>query len=97
MQELTDEQNKVRLERAKELLRLHESGQLPILVFSDENTFQIEQFVNKQNDWVLLPKRSAENLYLQLATRIQASLMVMVWAAVTADGCSPFVFIDRGV
>lgn len=85
------------MERAKELLRLHESGQLPNLVFSDEKPFQIEQFVNKQNDRVYLPKRSAENLHLRLATRTQAPPMVMVWAAVTADGRSPLVFIDRGV
>lgn len=97
VQELTDAQKKVRLERAKELLRLHESGQLPNLVFSDEKPFQIEQFVNKQNDRVYLPKRSAENLHLRLATRTQAPPMVMVWAAVTADGRSPLVFIDRGV
>ena len=53
---------KVRLERAKELLRLHESGQLANLVFSDEKPLQIEQFMNKQNESVYLAKRSAENL-----------------------------------
>ena len=90
------DKKKVRLERAKELLRLHESGQLPNLVFSDEKPFQIEQFVNKQNDRVYLPKRSAEKLQLRLATRTQAPPMVMVWAAVTADGRSPLVFTDRG-
>ena len=37
--ELTDGQKKVRLERAKELLRLHESSELPNLVFSDEKHF----------------------------------------------------------
>ena len=91
------DKKKVRLERAKELLRLHESGQLPNLVFSDEKPFQIEQFVNKQNDRVYLPKRSAENLHLRLATRTQATPMVIVWAAVTSDGRFPLVFIDRGV
>ena len=35
VQELTDGQKKVRLERAKELLRLHKNGQLPKLVFCD--------------------------------------------------------------
>ena len=35
---------KIRLERAKELLRLHENGPLPKLVFLDEMPFQIEQF-----------------------------------------------------
>ena len=40
---------------------------------------------------------SAENLHLLLATRAQALAMVMVWAAITADGLSTFVFIERGV
>lgn len=96
-QDLNDKQKKVRLERAKELLRLAESGRLPNLVFSDEKPFVIEQFVNKQNDRVYLPERSAENLHLRLATRNQAPAMVMVWAAISAEGRSPLVFIDRGV
>lgn len=97
VQDLTDAQKKVRLEKAKELLRLAESGELPNLVFSDEKPFVIQQFVNKQNDRVYLPERSAENLQLRLATRTQKPAMVMVWAAITADGRSPLVFIDRGV
>jgi len=88
---------KVRLERAKELLRLAENGELPNLVFSDEKPFVIQQFLNKQNDRVYLPERSAENLHLRLATRTQAPAMLMVWAAITADGRSPLAFIDRGV
>ena len=95
--ELTKGQKIVRPERAREILRLLESGQLPNLVFSGEKPFQIEQFVNKRNDRVNLPKRSAENLHLQLATRTQVPAMVTMWAAVTADGRFPFVFIDRGV
>lgn len=97
VQDLTDAQKKARLEKAKELLRLAESGELPNLVFSDEKPFVVSQYVNKQNDRVYLPKRSAENLNRRLATRTQAPAMVMVWAAVTADGRSPLVFIDRGV
>ena len=80
---------KVRLERTKESLRLNESGQLPNLVFSHEKPFQIEQFVNKQNDPVYLPKRSAENLHLRLPIRTQAPPI--------ADGRPPLLFFDRGV
>ena len=94
---LTPQQKKVRVERAKKLLRRAESGELPNLVFSDEAPFTIEQFVNKQNDRVYLPERSFENLHLRTATRKQAPPMVMVWAAITADGRSPLVFLDRGV
>lgn len=95
--DLTPKQQQVRLERAKELLRLAESGQLPNIVFSDEKIFTIEQFVNSQNDRVYLRDRSYENLSHRLATRRQHPPQIMVWAAVTADGRSPIVFIEPGV
>ncbi|XP_033213937.1 uncharacterized protein LOC117171001 [Belonocnema kinseyi] len=59
---LTPKQQQVRLERAKELLRLAESGQFPNIVFSEEKIFPIEQFVNSQNDKVYLTDRLYENL-----------------------------------
>ena len=79
------------------MLGLADSGELPNLIFSDEKPFVIQQFVNKQNDRVYLPKRPAENLHLRLATRTQAPAIMMVWAVITADDRSPLVFIDRGV
>lgn len=95
--EITDEQKKVRVQKAKELIRLHASGQLPNIVFSDESIFKIEQSFNSQNDRVYLKGKSNENLQLRTVTRKQAPPYVMVWAAVTADGRSPLVFLDRGV
>lgn len=89
-------QMKVRLERAKELKRLHAAGEIPNIVFSDEKIFTIEQFVNKQNDRVWLSERSNENLNTRLATRSHYPAQVMVWAAVTADGRSPLVFLEPG-
>ena len=71
---------------------MHESGELPNLFFYDEKPFPIDQFVNKQNDRVYLPKRSAAIGHLNLS-----AADVMLWAAVTADGRSPLAFIDRGV
>lgn len=59
--DFTPQPKKVRLDRAKELIRLHESGSLPNIVFSDEAPFTIEQCVNKQNDRVYLTERSYEN------------------------------------
>ena len=50
VQEFTDGHKKVKLERAKKWLRLHESAQLENLVFSDEKPLQIVQFVNKPKD-----------------------------------------------
>ncbi|XP_039964236.1 uncharacterized protein LOC120777158 [Bactrocera tryoni] len=86
---LTPQQKKVRLERAKELLHLHERGEFPNIVFSDEKNFPIEQFINSQNDRVYLTERTYENLSLRMATRSNFPSQVMVWAAVTADGRSP--------
>jgi len=92
---LNPTQMKVRLERAKELKRLHTSDEIPNIVFSDEKIFTIEQFVNKQNDWVWLTERSNENA--RLATRSHHPAQVMVWAAVTADGRFPLVFLEPAV
>lgn len=95
--DLTPKQKKVRLDRAKELLRLDERGEFPNIVFSDEKNFPIEQFVNSQNDRVYLTERTYENLSQRLVTRSKFPSQVMVWAAVTADGRSPLVFIEPGV
>lgn len=95
--DLTDAQKEDRLDKAKELIRLIESGQLPNLVFSDEKSFKIERFMYKQNDQVYIPDKLAENLQLQLASKNQTPQMLMVWAAITADGRSPLVFIDHGI
>lgn len=97
VQDLKTEQKKVRLERARALKGLAARGELPNIVFSDEKIFTIQQFVNKQNDRVWLKGKSTDNLEQRLATRKQAPASVMVWAAVTAEGRSPLVFIDQGV
>lgn len=67
--ELNATQMKVRLERAKELKRLHAAGEIPNIVFSDEKIFTIKQYVNKQNDRVWLSEKSYENLNTRLATK----------------------------
>ncbi|XP_033222798.1 uncharacterized protein LOC117176654 [Belonocnema kinseyi] len=70
---------------------------IPNIVFSDEKIFPIEQFLNSESDRVYLTDRSYENLSHRLATRRQHQQQIMVWAAVTADGCSPIVFIESGI
>lgn len=95
--ELTAKQKKVRLDRAKLLLRRQNRGEIPNIVFSDEKNFPVEQFVNKQNDRVYLKERSSENLVQRTVGRRQHPPQVMVWAAVTANGRSPIVFIEPGV
>lgn len=96
-QELTDQQKKVRLERAKVLKGLHAANELPNIILSDVKIFIVQQHLNKQNDRVYLTERSYENLSNRLVTRKQAPASVMVWAAVSADFRSPMLFIDKGV
>ncbi|XP_017768088.1 PREDICTED: uncharacterized protein LOC108556467 [Nicrophorus vespilloides] len=96
-QDLTDVQKKTRLDRANELLRLHENSQLPNIGLSDEKNFLIEKFVNKQNDRIYLEERSNENLDIRMVTRSQVEPFVIVWEAVTVDRRFSLVFLDRGV
>ncbi|CAG5059809.1 unnamed protein product [Parnassius apollo] len=86
--ELTALQRSKRLERSKELIRLLASGELPNLVFSDEKTFCVEQFLNKQNDRVWLKGLDV--------TRRQGADQIMVWAAVSEKGRSSLVFLPVG-
>ncbi|CAK9825624.1 Transposable element Tc3 transposase [Anthophora retusa] len=95
--DLNATQMKLRLDKAQELKRLAASGEIPNIVFSDEKIFTIEQYVNKQNDRVWLHEKSYENLNTRFVTRRHSPAQVMVWAAVTADGRSPLVFLEPGV
>jgi hypothetical protein len=64
------------------------------LVFSDEKKFDIEQSVNLQNDIVWSPDWSVAT---RTATRSQNPMSLVVWAAVTATGRSPLVFVPSRV
>ena len=63
-------------------------------VFSDEKQFDVEQNVNVQNDRIWSRKGEVKS---RVVTRRQGAASLMVWAAVTADGKSPLVFVDKGV
>lgn len=95
--ELTEKQKHVRLQRAEELLRLAESDQFPNIVFSGVKNFPIDQSGNSQNNHIYLTEYQYKNLKHLLATREQHPAEVMVWAAVTADGRSPIVFVDPDI
>lgn len=95
--ELTSKKKATRLERVKSLKRRHVRGELNNLVFSDEKLFTIQQFVNKQNDRVWATSRSSINSDYFRATRTQGAASVMVWAAISATGRTPLVFVPSGV
>jgi inhibitor of nuclear factor kappa-B kinase subunit alpha len=78
-------------------LKLYADGKLPNIVFSDEKLFTIEQAFNPQNDRVYLSTRQGANSERLQFQRAQGAASVMVWAAVTADGRSPLVFLPARV
>ncbi|CAG4935782.1 unnamed protein product [Parnassius apollo] len=94
--ELTALQRSKRLERSKELIRLLDSGELPNLVFSDEKTFCVEQFLNKRNDRVWLKGRVSDHAEELQVTRRQGADQIVVWAAVSEKGRSPLIFLPMG-
>lgn len=77
------------------LVRLHERGEFPNIIFSDEKNCTIQQMVNKQNDRNWLKRNSIENLEIRGASRMQKS--ASVWAAVSANFRFSLVFHDPGV
>lgn len=95
-QELTALQCRKRLDRSKELIRLLDGGMLPNIVFSDEKTFCIEQYLNKQNDRVWLKKRTSNHSDRLRVTRRQGADQIMVWAAISEKGRSSLVFLPMG-
>ena len=92
--ELTPTHERMRVERCRHLLNLMEDGMLPNLVFSDEKKFDVEQCVNHHNDCVWGRNASVEG---RRVSRRQNPNSVIVWAAVTATGRSPLVFVPSGV
>ena len=83
----------MRVERCRHLLNLVEDGMLLNMVFSDEKKFDVRQCVYYQN------KRGSTNASVEgsRVSRRQNPISVMVWAAVTATGRSPLVFVPSEV
>ena len=79
------------------VIKLHKSGEngtVPNLVYTDEKKFDIQQLVNQQNDRVWASSSTSEG---RIVTKRQNPASVMVWAAVTATGRSPLLFVPTGV
>ena len=91
-QELSDHHVAMRAEKCRKLLQNIAEGTLPNLVFTDEKKFDIQQVVNQKNDgvWASMTEE-------RIVTRRQNPQTVMVWAAVTTTGRSPFLFVPTGV
>ena len=85
---------KQRLDRAQILLSRIEEATLPNRIFSDKKKFDVEQYFNAQNDRVWTKDGEVKSGGSHQKTGIYS---VMVWAAVTANGRSPLVFVDQGI
>ena len=93
-QELSDCHVAMRAEKCGKLLQDIAEGMLPNLVFTDEKKFDIQQAVSQKNNRVWASSSMTEG---RIVTRRQNLQSVMVWAAVTATGRSPLLFVPTGV
>ena len=78
-----------------EILLSHlEAGMLSNLIFSNKKKFDIQHHVNSQNDrvWSCDGKVGPRRV-----TRVQGTVSVMVWGAITKSGRSPLVFVEQDV
>ena len=75
-------------------MNLMKDETVPNLVSTDENKFDVQQCLSHQNDRVWSRDGSVEG---RRVSRRQNPLYVMVYAAITATGRSPIVFVPSGV
>ena len=83
-----------RLQRALALNRRFPRGRHRQIVFSDEKIFDIQQAYNPQNDRIWAEE--APGTEERVVERTQKAKSVMVWAAISARGKTPLVFVDQG-
>ncbi len=94
---LSAAQKKERLVRCKRLLRRFTTDRVKSLIFSDEKIFAVEEQLNKQNDRVYATSVDDIPEEIRTVQRFQSRSSVMVWAAVSAQGKFPLVFVEPGV
>ena len=93
-QELSNCHVAMRAEKCRKFFQDIAEGMLPNLVFTDEKKFDIQQGVNQKNDRVWASSSTIEG---RIVTRCQNPQSVTVWAAVTATGRSPVLFVPTEV
>ena len=93
-QELSDHHVVMQAKKCRKLLQDIAEGMLPNLVFTDKKKFDIQLAVNQKNDGVWASSSTTEG---RIVTRCQNPRSVIMWAAVTATGRSPLLFVPTGV
>lgn len=94
---LTEDMMKVRKQRCQTLLRRFQNATHRSIVFSDEKWFSVEEKFNKQNHRVIAKNIEEANKKGRIVKKQAHPKSTMVWAAITSDGKSPLVFIEKGV
>jgi inhibitor of nuclear factor kappa-B kinase subunit alpha len=94
---LSTAQKDKRLVRCKRLLRWSGNNRVNSIVFSDEKIFTVEEKLNKQNDRIYAAAIEDIPEEIRTVQRFQSPSSFMVWAAVSAKGKFPLVFVERGV
>lgn len=94
VQMLTDENNRVRLQRCRQLKRRAAGQKWESILFRDEKLFTVEQAHNHLNDRIWSTEASGTSAIVEPRQNPQS---VMVWGGICASGKTPLVFVDQGV
>ena len=97
LQVLTEDMKKKRLSKCRELLKRFTSDRRKQIIFSNEKLFTVQPVLNSQNDRIIPTDISTSKESGRIVGRSGHSKALMVWAAVTSDGKSDLVFIDKGI
>ncbi|PIC23776.1 hypothetical protein B9Z55_017354 [Caenorhabditis nigoni] len=93
---LTEKNKKLRLQKAKQLLRCTRLGTHMKTLFTDEKIFTVEANKNGQNHRILAKDIKSACQRGKILNRTSHPVSVMVFAGVTANGKTPLVFVDLG-
>ncbi|KAI6657127.1 hypothetical protein LOD99_15913 [Oopsacas minuta] len=94
---LSEVNKRRRYEKCLILRKRFTGGTHQSIVFSDEKIFTVEMAYNRQNSRILAPDQKSISSSIRTSKRTQKPASVMVWGAITSDGRTPLVFIDKGV
>ena len=84
-----------RLERYQQFPKRLSSARYKTIIFSDEEIFTMELFMNRQNDHILSPNVSSANSNGKLIGRRAHPQSIPVWAATAYHGKSSLVFVPQ--
>ncbi|XP_065658990.1 uncharacterized protein LOC136083515 [Hydra vulgaris] len=94
---LTDNLKKVRMERCKLLVKRFSSARQSGIVFTNECLFNVEAFLNHQNNRILPRSIGDANMKGRIASPSGHPQSVMIFGVITSDGKTPLVLVDYGV